>query len=1430
MPKQKLLFSLFILIALLFSIVSCFRSNTPVQNNNNTQNPPAQIPQATNGLLTTLLPSSYITTSGGDEAQPVSNLHVKDQLGDDNDYYRYLEFQTLNGNNYAGYRTFSLPSHITPTEITALSLTVNFLGPAPDEQEWSWQVYNWNSSSWANLGNNTGASWETGWKEFTFNITGAFTNYVGGTNNDEIRIQLASSNAVDNADVDYEAITVTGGIAPTEVTLNPISYTTTSGDDDGQPVSNLYVQDQSTDQNEWQRYVEFKTPDSNNYAGYRSYILPDYFEVNKLASIQLKANFLGPAPSPAEQTWTWSIYNWTTSTWVALGDNTGAGWETGWKEFGYDATGTLADYVDSNKEIRIQIASDNAIDDVDVDYEALVVTQNTNINDLEQYIDPEIQGEEREVMLKLLSVLLPEHRESVIYTRKDGTVYINRIHLRRDSYWDPLAVSPPGSSTPELTPSSGNFILNRHTGKPTTLATSTINVQDATNVDHWLDCPLEGENGLTSDGSGGPYFQAVMKTANQLAEEGILISEDGITPAIKYMKMDVKLPPEENIQLNGQEIAIGPKGSTVSGQQAEYPDLYPGFWGQGPYGKKIEGGLQYNLPYIVPQNKEVWVEGDKNNVVQESQGWAALSFSETQGIGGSASRILGPQDVTIELFITEGDGIYTGNVDNRFILNISDVDINHLDAGCSGNGTCNATLYPQSSITYAWDDLETFNPSGAGDFTPVVSVSIAQLPENLQTGSIMKGFEVSNIKVAACKDESKCSQISWDPLAEGNPLNQAPPCTAGGTSIPVDISGEDGTIKIDFDLRPDIGPARSKGEPHITTYDQKGYDFQAIGDYVLSRSTIPNDDFEVQVRYIARVQGSTSEDRISVAGATAMMINGEHLEFYAIPGGTIAAYANGQELTSFPTRFSEVTINKSWLFGDLFEITTTDRKFIKIRGWIPREPPLTPIISDINILLPSKYYDSLEGLSGNGNNDPTDDLFIRNGVVLANPTPEQLYFGSGIKSYFAGLGGNTYRDSWSLFYGVSQSLFTQGTDPFSRTYPRSFVNLGDFNAQEITEAKAVCEAAGITDTWSLRSCTFDLVLTQDIGWTNIYKDLDFSNNLIVITPNLQVTDSGLPNTLNFNSSTNLPISSEDLAWKLYGHDLDTFALDVSGTTAQFTTTGQKGEYTLTASLMSDPSQIAIATVIVADPLVVHPTEAIVLVGESKDFEASIDDGLSIGWSTQYGSIALNGLSVTYTAPSTPVSDTLMAFVQEDTSKQSSVPITVINDRLTPSIIVIDPNQTVSLTWEGADSLPVIWTASGGTITSEGTYSASTGTYTINANLANDTNVHVSTIAYVGTNPPPVAENDFYNVNLYSCCTISLFVLANDSDVNGGTLTITSISTPSLGVASISSNGTVIQYDFSDVSSGPDNFTYTISDGQGGSATANITVNFYSPSL
>ena len=155
---------------------------------------------------TTLLPESYVTTSGGDGGQPVTNLHVQDQSGTQDDWNKYVEFTTPSS-NYAGYRRYYLPSGIDLQSITAIQITVNYKGPLKSYQTWTWKIYNWSNSSWVTLGDNAAAA-EWRWTVLTFNATGTLANYVKSDTR-EIRIRLQSNNSKDDCDLDYEAVTVT---------------------------------------------------------------------------------------------------------------------------------------------------------------------------------------------------------------------------------------------------------------------------------------------------------------------------------------------------------------------------------------------------------------------------------------------------------------------------------------------------------------------------------------------------------------------------------------------------------------------------------------------------------------------------------------------------------------------------------------------------------------------------------------------------------------------------------------------------------------------------------------------------------------------------------------------------------------------------------------------------------------------------------------------------------------------------------------------------------------------------------------------------------------------------------------------------------------------------------------------------------------------
>ena len=71
--------------------------------------------------------------------------------------------------------------------------------------------------------------------------------------------------------------------------------------------------------------------------------------------------------------------------------------------------------------------------------------------------------------------------------------------------------------------------------------------------------------------------------------------------------------------------------------------------------------------------------------------------------------------------------------------------------------------------------------------------------------------------------------------------------------------------------------------------------------------------------------------------------------------------------------------------------------------------------------------------------------------------------------------------------------------------------------------------------------------------------------------------------------------------------------------------------------------------------------------------------------------------------------------------------------------------------------------------------------------------------------------------------VSISVLANDTDVDGDQLVVSAVTQPANGSATITGGGKSVNYKPKPNFVGTDTFTYTVNDGKGGVATANVTV-------
>ena len=112
---------------------------------------------------------------------------------------------------------------------------------------------------------------------------------------------------------------------------------------------------------------------------------------------------------------------------------------------------------------------------------------------------------------------------------------------------------------------------------------------------------------------------------------------------------------------------------------------------------------------------------------------------------------------------------------------------------------------------------------------------------------------------------------------------------------------------------------------------------------------------------------------------------------------------------------------------------------------------------------------------------------------------------------------------------------------------------------------------------------------------------------------------------------------------------------------------------------------------------------------------------------------------------------------------------------------------------------------------------------LDSGVPTDTSEFSPGIQVVSGNQAPVAANDSYTTPQgISLAITAPGVLDNDGDADGDTLTVVLTTGPTHGVVTLSTNGAFI-YTPDSTFSGIDTFTYTASDGQGGSATAVVDI-------
>lgn len=270
----------------------------------------------------------------------------------------------------------------------------------------------------------------------------------------------------------------------------------------------------------------------------------------------------------------------------------------------------------------------------------------------------------------------------------------------------------------------------------------------------------------------------------------------------------------------------------------------------------------------------------------------------------------------------------------------------------------------------------------------------------------------------------------------------------------------------DLPFSPFNDPAWISGDPHLRTLDGVGYDFQAAGEFVLLRET-SGGDFEVQSRMVP------VGDNVSVNEAVATVLDGNRVMIDAASGapalrinGTATPLGSGESL--------DVGNGRIQRDGATIAITYAGADGVVGNGDSRLNVMLHDGRLDMNLRLDTALMGAVEGLLGDGDGDPGNDIARADGTVLSRPlTFDELYGG--------------FRDDWRVTT-TEQSLFSydpgEGPDTFyDPDKPRELISLDTLDPAVVAAAETAARQAGLQDgSAAFEDAVLDFALTGDAGF------------------------------------------------------------------------------------------------------------------------------------------------------------------------------------------------------------------------------------------------------------------------------------------------------------------------------------------------------------
>ena len=424
--------------------------------------------------------------------------------------------------------------------------------------------------------------------------------------------------------------------------------------------------------------------------------------------------------------------------------------------------------------------------------------------------------------------------------------------------------------------------------------------------------------------------------------------------------------------------------------------------------------------------------------------------SDGTGIDGFGPTDLGIISVPVSLIVDNtataeleklsgNGGISPEGVSTSYVLNLGTA-IQNAAALSMQLGVVNAAIGPADLLSGSFTvpggapfdnaGLAQFSGIGAGqvDGTPVISMSTAQIGTFTEmvtldpTGSNGSGYSGA---LAAETVEVTGTVIAPPP----------PPPPSAATGI-------------------------AWGDVHLTTFDGLIYNFQAKGEFVLARSMVTDDSYQVQ----ARLTPWTPNSSVSVMTEIGAQVGTDKVTFGLGRGVTV--YVNGA-----PSSLSATNAVVPLTGGAVIETSPDSYRVIWNTGEVLDVTDNGSYLSLSTSLAPGAGAGSVVGLLGSDSGQ-ANDFQLANGTVIPQPLASMDLYGA-------------FADAWRVTQASSLLDYSNGqtTLDFTDTaFPGDAGSLANVPANLLAAAQEAVIQAGITDPGIAAAAELDFLETGDPGF------------------------------------------------------------------------------------------------------------------------------------------------------------------------------------------------------------------------------------------------------------------------------------------------------------------------------------------------------------